>query len=131
MNDREIFGSLVPYGEVWRTGANEATEITLTRDILCGGDSLRAGTYSLFTIPDSTTWTIIINKDLGMWGSYRYNPDHDIMRFIVQSERTEETYEPFTIDFQEKGIQRTNILLMWEDTKAAIPIQFQEPEQNN
>src|SRR6478609_8610578 len=78
---REIFGKLVPYGEVWRTGANEATEITLTRDLFINGTLLPAGTYSLFTIPANDKWTIIINKDLGLWGAYNYNIKQDVLRF--------------------------------------------------
>ncbi|MEQ9413416.1 MAG: DUF2911 domain-containing protein, partial [Cyclobacteriaceae bacterium] len=64
---RAIFGKLVPYGKVWRTGANEATEITITGDILVDGKELKAGTYSIFTIPNENTWTVIFNTDLGLW----------------------------------------------------------------
>src|SRR5690349_22400199 len=74
---REIFGKLVPFGEVWRTGANEATEITLTKDLFVKGTLLPAGTYSVFTIPGKEFWTIIFNKDLGLWGSYNYNIKSD------------------------------------------------------
>ena len=70
---RDIFGSLVPFGQVWRTGANEATELTLSRDIKINGLDLKAGTYSLFTIPGKDAWTILINADLGLWGAYNYN----------------------------------------------------------
>ena len=84
-NGREVFGKLVPYGQVWRTGANETTEITLTKDILLNGQLLKAGTYSIFTIPEKEKWTIIINSDLGLWGAYNYNPKMDVIRFVEQS----------------------------------------------
>jgi hypothetical protein len=80
---REIFGALVPYGQVWRTGANEATEITLTKDVFINGMMITAGTYSVFTIPDKEKWVIIFNKELGLWGSYNYNYKNDLIRFEV------------------------------------------------
>ncbi len=121
---REIFGNLEPYGEVWRTGANEATEITFTQNIKIGGHEVVAGTYSLFTIPEKGDWTIIINKDLGQWGAFSYNQDHDLLRFQAKSETMETSYEPFTIEFEQKGIKNTNLLLMWDKTKVIIPIEF-------
>jgi hypothetical protein len=126
---RTIFGGLVPFGMVWRTGANEATEITLTKDILINKTQLSAGTYSLFTIPEKESWIIIINKDVGLWGSYNYNPKMDVLRFTVPVADTgADSYETFTIQFD----QRTNLadlLLFWDKTKIRIPIQFIEPKQ--
>ena len=103
---REVFGNIVPYDEVWRTGANEATEITTTKDILIAGDTLHAGTYSIFTIPTENKWTIIFNSDLGLWGSYNYREDLDVLRFEVQPEQMETDYESFTIEYLKKGLQR-------------------------
>ena len=80
---REIFGKLVPYDQVWRTGANEATELTTTKNIQINGTLLKAGTYSLFTIPQKDSWTIIINSEVGLWGAYNYNSKLDVMRFDV------------------------------------------------
>src|SRR5690606_15950790 len=71
--DRDIFGGLVPYGKVWRTGANEATEITFKKDVTFAGVAVKAGTYSLFTIPEKGEWTIILNPELKQWGSYGYD----------------------------------------------------------
>ncbi len=121
--EREIFGGLVPYGQVWRTGANEATEITSTKDFKIGGKNLSAGTYSLFSIPQKDNWTIIINSGLGQWGAYQYNQELDIMRFEVAAEQTQVSYEPFTIEFI-KEAENTNLLLMWDKTKVSIPIEF-------
>ncbi len=123
-NGRDIFGSLVPYGEVWRTGANEATEITVTEKIKLGGNVLEAGTYSLFSIPEDGEWTIIINGELGQWGAFRYSSEYDVLRFKISTEMTEEIYEPFTIEFEQVGLNQTNLLLIWDQTKVVIPIVF-------
>jgi hypothetical protein len=121
---REIFGKLVPFGEVWRTGANGATEITATKDILLNSILLKAGTYSIFTIPDKIKWTIIINSDVGLWGAYNYNPKMDVFRFDVPvQELTDTMYEPFTITFDQKTDQ-ADLVMMWDKTKISIPIRF-------
>jgi len=116
---RQIFGALLPYGEVWRLGANEATELTTTGDILIGGQQLPAGTYSLFAIPNPDTWTIIVNRDLGLWGAYEYNQANDVFRFDVPVVTTSEIYDAFTISFDETG---KHLSMMWDRTKAVIPI---------
>ena len=121
--NREIFGNLVPYGKVWRTGANEATEITTTKDILIQNVRLPAGTYSLFTIPEKEHWTIIINTDTGLWGAYNYNAQKDILRFDVPVTLNDTLYEPFTIAFDQRN-NVADLLLMWDNTKISIPIQF-------
>ena len=121
---RDIFGELVPFGQVWRTGANEATEITLTKKIKIGGQLLEAGTYTIFTIPSSDKWTIIINNDLGQWGAFRYNEDHDRLRFEAIHSETDVIYEPFTIEFEQSGLKKTNLLMIWDQTKVIIPIEF-------
>lgn len=125
--ERELFGKLVPYGEVWRTGANEATELTITRDIKMNGFTLAAGTYSLFTIPNESKWTIIINSDLGQWGSYNYNSKNDVLRFDVPLQKQELSYEPFTITIDQKN-EKAELFLLWDTLKISIPIQFNEPK---
>lgn len=122
-NNREIFGELVPFGKVWRTGANEATEITTTKDILINNHTLLAGTYSLFTIPEKDKWTIIINSDVGLWGAYNYNPQKDILRFDVPVQSTDSIYHPFTIIFNHRN-EVADLLLLWDKTQVSIPIQF-------
>ena len=128
-NSREIFGKLVPFDQVWCTGANEATEITVTNDILIHGASLKAGTYSLFTIPGKEKWTIILNSDLGLWGAYNYNPKTDVMRFDVPSEPIPENvvFEPFTIRVDQKT-DTAELFLLWDKTQVSFPIQFIEPK---
>jgi hypothetical protein len=121
--DREIFGKLVPYGQVWRTGANEATEITITRDMIVNNQAFKAGTYSIFTIPGQTEWTIIINNDLGLWGSYNYNEKADLMRFTVPVAENSSFYEAFTISFDHRN-EMADLLMMWEKVKITIPLKF-------
>jgi hypothetical protein len=120
---REIFGALVPYGKVWRTGANEATEITTTKDILISDILLKAGTYSIFTIPEKEKWTIILNADVGLWGAYNYNEQKDVYRFEVPAEAAGTLYEPFTMIFDHRN-EVANLLMMWDRTKVTIPIKF-------
>jgi hypothetical protein len=125
---RKIFGGLVPYGQVWRTGANEATEITLTKDTFVNGNLLLAGTYSLFTIPEKENWVIIINKELGLWGSYNYNAKLDVTRFTVPVQTIQsEVFESFTIQFDQRN-NVADLLLLWDKIKISIPIQFIEPK---
>jgi len=128
-NDREIFDHLVPFEKVWRTGANEATEITVTNDILVSGNTLKAGTYSLFTIPDKEKWTIIFNSDLGLWGSYNYNPKMDVLRFDVPVKSTSENIacELFTIRIDQKT-DTAEIVLLWDKTTVSFPVHFIEPK---
>ena len=120
---RTVFGGMIPYGKVWRTGANEATEITVTRGITMGGRRLAAGTYTLFTIPYPDRWTIIINSELGLWGAYEYDSRYDVLKFDVPVTLTDKHYEPFTIEFEQKE-KGTSLLMRWDQTKVAIPIQF-------
>jgi hypothetical protein len=120
---REIFGKLVPFDEVWRTGANEATEITTTKNIQINGTLLKAGTYSLFTIPQKEKWTIIINSELGLWGAYNYNSKLDVMRFDVPVMTSDIVYESFTMQFNHRN-EVADLLLYWDKTKLSIPIKF-------
>jgi hypothetical protein len=126
---REIFGKLVPYGEVWRTGANEATEITVTQDVTFNGTLTKAGTYALFTIPDQEKWTIILNKDLGQWGAYNYNQKKDVLRFDVpvKSIPNNVVFEPFTIRIDQKT-DTAEIFLLWDKTQVSFNVQFIEPK---
>jgi hypothetical protein len=125
---REIYGKLVPFGQVWRTGANEATEITLTRDVFVAGNLIAAGTYAFFTVPGEQLWTIILNKDLGQWGAYNYNQKMDLIRFDVPVQQAgNDVYEAFTIQFDQRN-NVADLLLIWDKTKISIPLQFIEPK---
>lgn len=120
-NEREVFGSLVPYGKIWRTGANEATEITITQKIKIGGKSLAPGTYSIFSIPQADKWTIILNKDLGLWGEYEYNAKCDQLRFEVPVKNVEQSWEAFTIKLEKEGTG-AKMTLVWDKSSVEIPI---------
>jgi len=126
---REVFGKLVPFGEVWRTGANEATEITFTRDVfILNNQLLSAGTYTLLTIPQPDRWIVILNKDVGMWGAYNYNPKQDVLQFEVPVESLKGiVYEPFTIQLDQR-MNQAIASLMWDKTKISFPITFIEPK---
>lgn len=124
-NNRIIFGELVPYGEVWRTGANEATELTTTQPISFARKSLDAGTYALFSIPKKdNTWTIILNSELGQWGAFNYDSTKDVIRVEVPAESKEKVVEAFTIRFSDTVKDSSNIIMEWEQTEAKIPIEF-------
>lgn len=120
---RTIFGELVPYGKVWRTGANEAAELTCTGDIYINGVLLHAGTYSVFTIPDKIKWTIIINRDVGLWGDYNYNPKLDVMRVDVAVQEADPMNEAFSMKFDQNN-DRASWIMTWDDIMVAIPIRF-------
>jgi len=121
---RDIFGGLEPYGEVWRTGANEATEITITQDIKMNGHRVDAGTYTLFTIPQPDNWTVILNEQLGQWGAFNYDEQYDYLRFDVPSRETERVVEALTIAFDEVADNQTTLSIAWDDTRIEIPIEF-------
>lgn len=118
---RPIWGALVPYGEVWRTGANEATTLEITSDALVAGNPLPAGTYSLFTIPGEEQWTIILNKTANLWGSYEYNQEEDALRFQTTVDQSPEFSErmTFTANQTEGYIQ---VLFHWENLMFSFPV---------
>lgn len=121
MRDREIFGALVPFGEVWRTGANEATELRIYQDMTIGGQTIPAGTYTLYTIPEKTEWTIILNKAQNQWGAYEYDANKDLLRIKAPARKAAAPIEDFSIAFQpiENG---TNLLMGWENTYIEVPL---------
>lgn len=123
--EREIFGKLVPYGEVWRTGANEATKITFNKKVIIEGEEIPAGTYTLWTIPEKSQWTVIINSDVVDWGvgwdgEANRDPENDVAKFNVPVYDLEESVEQFTIDFEYK----VNMTMAWDQTKVSIPIAY-------
>lgn len=119
---RVVFGTLVPFGQVWRTGANEASEITFYKDTNFGGKAVKAGTYTLFTIPGETEWTIILNKSLNAWGAYSYIQADDVLRFTVKPASSEDELEAFSIAF-DNGVNKA-LVLGWDKTSVSIPIKF-------
>ena len=118
---RVIFGELVPYGQVWRTAANEATEITVTSDLKVGQETLPAGTYSIFSIPGEETWTVIFNRGLGQNGTGSYSAGDDVLRLQVPATQVDTIHEAFTIVFEENG-SGADLVLMWDRTRVAVPL---------
>jgi len=118
---RKIFGGLVPYGEVWRTGANEATTFVPDTNLTIGGKDVPAGSYTIFTIPNADKWTLIVNKKTGEWGiPYKYESD-ELVRADMQVSKTSAPVENFTISFHEMGTG-CHMYLDWENTRATIEI---------
>ena len=124
--EREVFGTkIVPYGEVWRLGANESTEIKFYQDVTIQGKKVKAGTYSLFAIPTATEWTIILNKDLDFWGAYSYNKDNDVLRVNVPTKKTDEVVENFSIQcIKGSNDKETTMKMAWDMTLVEVPISF-------
>jgi hypothetical protein len=122
---RVIFGGLVPYGEIWRTGANASTQLTFTEDVKVGGNDLPAGTYALYTIPNEKTWTIIIHKNIRMrsLAGDVYKQENDAFRFEVPSINNPVTVETFTIQFTDITTESCNLTLSWANTMVKIPIE--------
>ena len=120
---RTVFGGLVPYGELWRTGAHDATTIQFSDTLTLNDQVIPAGTYSLFTIPEKDEWTIILNKATEMHGTSDYTPDQDLVRFKVKSEKSSRYYETFTIEVTDLIANGASLYLIWENTQAKIKIQ--------
>jgi hypothetical protein len=123
MKGRKIFGELVPYGKVWRTGANEATVITLGQDVKTGEQTIKAGKYSLWTIPSPNGWTAIFNKQTGQWGTM-YDEKEDVVRVPMQVRATAKPVEQFEIRFDSVGRPGViGLVMAWENTEAVLLIQ--------
>jgi hypothetical protein len=112
---------LAPQGKVWRTGANEAAEITFYSDVTFGSEDVKAGTYTLFTIPNDDIWTIIISNHKNIWGSYFYNQDEDVVRVSANISKSDDTIEAFSIAFEGEGDEAT-MHLGWANTVVSLPI---------
>jgi hypothetical protein len=119
---RKIFGDLVPYGKVWRTGANSATTITFGDAVTFGDKTVPAGKYGLLSIPESGSWTIILTKQLDVTSAAAYKQDQDVARITVQSGRMPITIENFMIVFDNITPNSMQMNLVWENTGVSIPI---------
>ncbi len=122
VRDRVIFGELVPFDTIWRTGANEATTITFSRDVTIEGKPLAAGTYGLFTIPrDNGEWTIIFNNVAAQWGARRYDPGEDVLRVNVTADKAPHM-EQMMFFFDDVEGSSGNAVLRWKDVRVAFRI---------
>lgn len=118
---RKIYGGLVPYGEVWRTGANEATTFVTTANLSVGGKDVPAGSYTIFTVPAADKWTLIINKKTGEWGiPYKYEAD-ELARVDMKVSATPSPVENFTIALPSMG-GNCSLNMSWENTQASVSI---------
>lgn len=122
---REIFGDLVPYGTMWRTGANASTKVSFSEDVTVGGQELKKGKYALYTIPGEDEWTIIFHNNLthGGTGGDNYKAEEDALRFTVKPAKMGHSTETFTIDVSDLTNESANINLVWDNTKVTIPLQ--------
>ncbi len=126
---RVIFGGINPFGQVWRTGANAATTITFSENVIVEGHSVKAGTYSLFTIPEKDEWTIILNKTVKQWGAYSYKEADDYLRFKVKPVYLAEKRETFTIFFANETTSSSDLYLVWDHTAVAVRLKTDDDAQ--
>jgi len=121
MKGRKVYGGLVPYGEVWRTGANEATTFIPNTDVSVGGKDVAAGSYTIFTVPNQDKWVLIVNKKTGEWGiPYKYEGD-ELVRTDMTVSSTPSAVENFTIGFDQKADGCT-LNIDWENTRASVDV---------
>jgi Protein of unknown function (DUF2911) len=121
MKGRKIMGELVPYGKVWRTGANEATALTTAADLNIGGTKVPAGAYTLYTLPSADTWKLIINKQTGQWGTV-YKQDQDLARVDMTKTEIAVPVEQFTIALDQASNDSCNLSLEWEKTRLSVTL---------
>ncbi len=120
--NRVVFGKLVPYGQVWRTGANEATELTLFKDMKVGDAVVEAGTYTLYSIPKEKEWTIILNQRTHTWGAYEYTDEEDVVRITVPVRQSSTNIENLSMTFERASDDSgTNLLIGWDDKYVKVP----------
>lgn len=120
---RDIFGVLEQYGTVWRFGANESTEVHFFKKVNIGGKKIKAGTYSLFAIPNKDTWTIIVNSETDKWGAFTYNQSKDIVRVNVPVKTLVKPIEYFSLTFTPLN-EGANLVIGWDKTQVELPISF-------
>ena len=125
---RNIFGELVPFGKVWRAGANSATKVTFEQNVEFGGKEVKAGSYALFVIPMEKEWKVMLNKDANQWGAYTYDEKLNVAEFTVPVQKMADKQEWFEIAVNPVDIHSAEMLIKWDMTKVAIPIKEWKPE---
>lgn len=126
---RKIFGDLVPYGKVWRTGANKITSIQFEKDMMLNGQKIAAGTYGLYSFPGPKSWVLAFNSDSKQWGAYEYDEKKDVLRLTVKSEKPAKPVEHFTIAFDKFTPTAADIVLSWEKTAVRFRAEHDPHEQ--
>ncbi len=129
VKDRKIFGDLVPYGELWRTGANMATRVKFSDDVKLAGNDLPAGEYALFTIPGESEWTVIFNKNVNQGGTGNYSEGEDALRFNVKPKTVGETIETFAITINNVRPNSADLILAWDKTVVEVPLEVEIDEK--
>lgn len=124
VKERKIFGGLLPFGEVWRTGANTATKVTFSTAVKVEGRELPAGSYALYSIPDASEWTVIFNKVTGEWGAYAYKQENDALRVKVKPAALSQPVESFTIDINDLRSESATLNLSWEKVRVPVKLAF-------
>ena len=119
---RKIFGDLVPFDKMWRTGANKATKITFEEDVIFGGQKIRKGSYSLFTIPDEKAWKILLNKETELWGVDDYDESAEVFNQTIETKKSMDFVESLTIDFGSFEDFSAVLSIKWANTIAEIEI---------
>jgi hypothetical protein len=119
---RVMLGGIDPYGQVWRTGANDATTIAFSTPVKLNGNQIAPGTYGLFTIPGESEWTIILSKTSKQWGAYKYDPKDDVLRFTAKPVPLSTPVESFTIEFGNFTVSQATLNLAWEKTSVPIEV---------
>ncbi len=119
--DRVIFGELVPYDQIWRAGANEATEITFSKEASFAGQMVKPGTYSFFVIPTAGDWTVILNKELKQWGAFGYDKikESNVLEAQIPSMKTDSVVEKLTYSFADDN---SKMIMEWDDTRIEVPL---------
>jgi hypothetical protein len=118
---RKLFGDLVAYGQVWRLGANEATEIEFFRDVKIDNKTVKKGRYTLYAVVNEDNWVLILNKETDTWGAFRYDASKDVLRTTVPVEKQESVTEAFSIAFQ-KASKGADLIITWDDVLVKLPI---------
>lgn len=129
INGRVVFGELVPFGQVWRTGANNIPVLTFKEEVSVEGHAVPAGTYGVLTIPEQNKWTVILTKNAQQWGAYEYKQEEDFLRFDVVPTTLSEKVESFTMSFDNVTAKSTQISLAWENTKVAFGITVDQSKE--
>jgi hypothetical protein len=125
---RKIFGELVPFGQVWRTGANGATLLTFSTDVMISGKNVPAGQYALYSIPGKSEWTMILSKNTKLWGAIGYNESDDLIRFNATPNKLSRNYETMEITFADMTDTGANLSIKWETTRVDFRIETEVDE---
>ncbi|MCW3462681.1 DUF2911 domain-containing protein [Chitinophaga nivalis] len=127
---RNIFGNLEEYGKIWRLGANEATEIEFFRPVVIAGKNIPKGRYTLYAIPTEKIWTLILNKETDIWGSFKYDQRKDVVRTALPVVPLSAPVDAFTMVF-EKGDPGANLVIAWDKVSVSLPIKWSEAITSN